>query len=102
MAVYVVQEAPGKNILSAEAYGPLIALLPSMMQIVISASEAVDILNKKLRVFSDQDYILAIGDPVAIGLASAIAARYNGGRVKFLKWDRVETRYYVVQTNISM
>lgn len=102
MAVYVVQEAPGKNILSAEAYGPLIALLPSMMQIVISASEAVDILNKKLRGFSDQDYILAIGDPVAIGLAAAIAARYNGGKVKFLKWDRVETRYYVVHTNISI
>lgn len=100
MAVYVVQEAPGKNILSAEAYGPLVALLPSMMQIVVSATEAIEILNKKLRTFSDQDYLLAIGDPVAIGLASAIAAHCNGGRVKFLKWDRVETRYYVVHTNI--
>lgn len=100
MAVYVVQEAPGKNILSAEAYGPLIALLPSMMQIVISANEAVELINKKLKNFSDHDYILAIGDPVAIGLASAVAARNNSGRVKFLKWDRVEARYYVVQTNI--
>jgi hypothetical protein len=100
MAVYVVQEVPGRNILSAEAYGQLIVLLPSRMQIMVSALEAVEMIGEKIKTFSDQDYLLAIGDPVAIGLASIVAARRNGGRVKFLKWDREEKRYYVVQTQV--
>ena len=100
MSVYVVQEVPGRNILSAEAYGPLVILLPSMMQIQVSADEAVSLLNAMLKTFSDRDYILTMGDPVAIGLATAIAARNNEGRVKFLKWDRHEKRYYVVRATM--
>lgn len=100
MAVYVIQEVQGRNILSAEAYGPLISLLPLGMQIVISSVAAIEILNEKLKTFSDKDYLLTIGDPVAIGLASAVAARNNHGKVKFLKWDREEKRYYVVQSAI--
>jgi hypothetical protein len=51
--------------------------------------------------FDDQDYLLCIGDPVAIGLATAVAASRNYGRVKLLKWDRQEHRYYVVKANIQ-
>jgi len=42
-----------------------------------------------------------MGDPIAIGLAVAIAANNNGGRVKMLKWDRRELRYYAIEANIQ-
>lgn len=97
--VFVVQEVPGRNVLSAEAYGRLEVCLQNQ-QIILSAEMAINALKEKLSNFTKDDYLLAIGDPVAIGLATAIAAKASGGKVKFLKWDRHLTRYYVVQTQL--
>ena len=97
--VFVIQEVPGRNILSAEAYGRLEICLP-YQQIVLSADSSVRILKEKLSSFTNKDYLLLTGDPVAIGIATAIAARAAGGIVNFLKWDRQEARYYVVKATI--
>jgi len=100
MAVYVVQEALGKNILSAEKYGELVLLLEYNRQIVLSSAPTVRILKEKLKNFNDDDYLLLMGDPVAMGLACAIASDVNRGRVKCLKWDKREMRYYPVEFDI--
>lgn len=42
---------------------------------------------------SEQDYLLAIGDPIAISMAVLIADRASGGGVRVLKWDRRAERY---------
>ena len=73
MMVYVVQEVKNRNILSAEKYGDLELLLPEGSQIVLSAGPTVKRLTHKLRNFNDEDYLLLIGDPSAIGIACAIA-----------------------------
>lgn len=39
-----------------------------------------------------QDYLLAIGDPIAIAMAVLVADR-AGGSVRVLKWDRRQERY---------
>ena len=96
MAVYVVQEAVGKNILSAEKYGELVLLLDSDRQVVLSAAPTIKTLKLKLKNFSDDDYLLLMGDPVAIGIACAIACENNRGKMKCLKWDKREMRYYPV------
>ena len=57
MAVYVVQEALGKNILSAEKYGELVLLLEYNRQIVLSSAPTVRVLKEKLKNFSDEDYL---------------------------------------------
>jgi hypothetical protein len=40
----------------------------------------------------EEDYLLAIGDPIAIAAVSIIAAEYNG-RVSMLKWDKKRQSY---------
>ena len=98
--VFVVQEVSGRNILSAEKYGELELLLPNNSQIVLSSGPTVRRLNQKLKDFSDDDYLLLMGDPSAIGIACAIASSNNRGRFKCLKWDKREFRYYPVQINL--
>jgi len=100
MAVYVVQEVVGRNVLSAEKYGKLELLLPEGSQLVLSTGPTVKRLNRKLKNFCDDDYLLLIGDPSIIGIACAIAASYNRGRFKCLKWDKREYKYYPIEVNL--
>jgi hypothetical protein len=96
--VYVVQESSGKNLAPARDYGSLVYLLSGKFnhQVVGNTEDLVAHLKQRLRNFGDKDYILAIGDPSAIGAAVAIAANNNGGRVNVLKWDRFKNEYYPV------
>ena len=64
------------------------------MDIGIALQPLVASLKHALKDFCDDDYILTVGDPVAIGMATSIAANANRGRVKFLRWDR-QTRSYI-------
>jgi hypothetical protein len=41
-----------------------------------------------------------VGDPAAIAVAGAVATMLNNGRMKVLKWDRQEMRYYVVEFDL--
>lgn len=97
--VYVVQEAVGKNILSASEFGTVEILLPPG-QIVFSTEPTVRTLREKLRTFNDDDYLLLMGDPAAIGFAAAIAANYNGGSLNLLKFDRQEKIYFPVRSKL--
>ena len=100
MAVFVVQEVVGKNVLSAEKYGKLELLLPEGSQLVLSTGPTVKRLHRKLKDFSDDDYLLLIGDPSIIGIACAMVASYNRGRFKCLKWDKREYKYYPIEVNL--
>ena len=101
MTVYVVQEVIGRNVLSAEKFGNLELLLPEGSQLVLSTGPTVRRLRYKLRNFNDDDYLLLIGDPSAIGIACAIAATNNRGQFKCLKWDKREYKYYPVEVNLN-
>lgn len=98
--VFAVQDSPGKNILSASDYGEVEILLPARAQIMFTPQPVVRELRHKLRNYKPEDYILAIGDPSAIGVACSIAASKTGGRFKMLKWDRDERRYYAVDLDV--
>ena len=98
--VYVIQESPGKNILSAEKYGELKVCLPENRQIVLSPGPTVFKLKQILKDYSDDDFLLMMGDPSIIGVACAIVAQNNVGRFSVLKWDRQEARYYPIKFNL--
>jgi len=100
MAVYVVQEVAGRNILSAQEYGQLKLLLPEGSQVVLSSGPTVRKLKTKLKDFCDDDYLLLMGDPAAIGIACSIAADINRGRYKCLKWDKIEATYYPIEIDL--
>ena len=99
--VYVVQEMPNHDIAAAMSFGEMVVLLPSNTQIAFSTAPAVRLLKRKLREYSDQDFLLLTGDPVAIGLSCAIAAAYNSGSFTALKWDRREKLYLPVRLDIT-
>lgn len=84
---------PKHDLTPASAYGDLEVLI-SRNNIGIAAQPIIAQLRHDLRDYSDDDYILAVGDPVAIGLAISVAADSNRGRVNILKWDR-QTRAYI-------
>tara|TARA_R100000234_G_scaffold46829_1_gene27996 strand:- start:17594 stop:17896 length:303 start_codon:yes stop_codon:yes gene_type:complete len=99
MSVYIVQEVKGRNVLPAQQYGELELMLPPG-DIVLSSQPTIKRLRNKLKNFSDKDYILTMGDPIAIALSGIIASQNNNGRVKFLKWDRQEKKYYPVKCDL--
>jgi len=99
--VYIVQEMPNHDIAPAMKFGEMKVLLPPYTQIAFSTAPTIRSLRIKLRHFSDDDYLLLTGDPVAIGLACSIAAFYNSGRYTALKWDRREKLYIPVKIDIT-
>jgi len=100
MTVYVVQDVPGRNIIAATEFGELEGVLPAGNQIVLSPQPTVRRMVRALRNYTDDDYLLLMGDPAAIGLATAIAAQHNRGKVNLLKWDRIHNKYYPVKVDI--
>lgn len=97
--VYVVTETD-LNLVRATRYGELQALLPARSNITMNPAPVLRALKQKLKNFCDHDFILPIGDPIAIGLAFTVAAEANRGRFKALKWDRQIGDYYVVSCNL--
>jgi len=100
VTVFVVQEVSGRNVLSARHYGDLKVLLPANANIMLSPAPTVRRLKDSLKNFSDEDYLLLMGDPAAIGLACVLASESNRGIYSILKWDRIESDYYPVKINI--
>ena len=99
--VYLVQENPYISVLSAEEYGEIVTLFGSGSQIMFSPQPAIRKLKRKLKDFNDNDHLLMMGDPAAMGIACCVAAEMNRGKFKILKWDKMQKRYYSVQVNLN-
>ena len=57
-------------------------------------------IHEKLSGFSDEDYLLLIGNPGLIGMCFSIAAHYNDGKVKLLQWSGRHGNYTEIVTKI--
>lgn len=98
--VFVVHDDGQKNLLPALKFGALEPLISGRDAQLYNTGPLVQQLRSKLRTFTKDDFILAVGDPVAIGIATAIAAEFSGGHVKMLKWDRQERMYYALTVDL--
>lgn len=98
--VYVVSETTQHNVTPALQYGEIVTILPPNAQILFSVVPAVNRIKRKLENFSDEDYLVLIGDPSAIGIVCSAAAAKNSGRFKLLKWDRREKLYVPIQVDL--
>ena len=101
MTVYVIQEMPYKDILSAEKYGELKSIIYPGYQLYLSPGPIVSKMRRILKNFNDDDYLLLIGDPSIIGVACSVASDINMGRYKVLKWDRRREKYYPLEFDIT-
>ena len=109
--VYIVQEPQRRNrttgdmepsfdLTPAAAYGDLnIMLQPG--NVMLSPQPMVAKLRHELRNYTEEDRLLAIGDPVAYSTAVAVASRFNNGRFSLLKWDREARAYISVDIDIT-
>ena len=100
MTVFIIQEVPGRNIASAQSFGKLVPLLPERTNLMLTTGPAVRKVKRVLSSFNDEDFLLLMGDPAAIGLACGVAATVNQGRFSVLKWDRQAAVYYPVSINL--
>ena len=99
--VYVVQQpAPNINILSASEFGYLVICLPNRDQAILSTAPYVQKMKKNLQDFRKQDYLLAVGDPVIIGISTAAVSEVTTGQFNILKWDKREFRYYPLEVDM--
>ena len=101
MTVYVIQEMPYKDVLSAEEYGELKSVIEPGFQLLLSPDPVTEKIKNVLKDFNDNDYLLLIGDPSLIGIACAVACDINMGRFKVLKWDRETQVYYPVSLDLE-
>ena len=99
MTVYIPQ-VMDYNVRSAEKFGDLKIMLPDRKQMILASGPLTFELQKELKDFNDNDYLLLIGDPAIIGLCCAIAADINNGKFKVLKWDRNDKRYYDLEIDL--
>jgi hypothetical protein len=99
--VFVVQETMRHNVFPSQQFGDLVFLLPPQVQIGFSPGPMVNRMKRVLRDFTDQDYLLLIGDPAAMSIAAAIASQYNNGKFRFLKWDKREMKYYPIVVDLN-
>jgi len=99
VTVYIPQ-VMDYNVRSAEKFGDLKIMLPDRKQMILASGPLTFELQKHLKEFNDNDYLLLIGDPAIIGLCCAIASDFNNGKFKVLKWDRNDKRYYDLEIDL--
>lgn len=91
--VYVVHESAGKNITPAFKFGACMFLLPPVGTVSLDMRWSITQLRANLQFARSIDYLLLIGDPVMIGLATAVMAEFTDGKFNILRWDRQEKIY---------
>ena len=99
--VWVVQDNGRNNLTMAKNFGEILTLLPTRLQLQDNSDEVVETCRGKLSTFTDNDSILAAGDPACIGIAVAVASIMNDGIVHMLKFDRQSNNYYKVKIDLQ-
>lgn len=109
MTVYVVQRATYRqgNVLKdkydlspAETFGPLVELLEPNTK-PFNTEPIIDQLYEKLDSFSDDDFLICIGNPILLSLAVSVAVDINDGRVKLLQWNGHKKTYVPVDADLG-
>lgn len=113
MTVYVVQVPERRNALTnvleplfdlrpAREFGDLEVLLESSAK-PFASHEMLNILYGKLSGYDgEHDYILCTGNPILIGMATAVAFDCSPtGLVSWLQWSRAKKSYTPVRANFE-
>lgn len=109
MTVYVVQRATYReagivkdkyDLTPAEAFGELEELLDPWAK-PFDTAPILDTLFEKLDGFSDEDFIICIGNPILLALAVSVAVDVNDGRVNLLQWNGRQKEYVPVNADLG-
>lgn len=95
-----VTQATDLNLLPAQDHGELVFLLARDHVIAQHGRVELDDALLKLGTATQRDMFLPLGDPLACAAFGAALFEATG-KLRMLKWDRQEKRYYVVELNPS-
>ena len=76
----------------AEEHGPIVEVMPAG-NIPRDVGSMMRMVQERLADFTQDDHLCAVGDPVAIAIATLVASQRTGGPVSLLKWDKRAGRY---------
>lgn len=63
--------------------------------------EVTEEVRRGLADFGPEDYLLLVGNPCLIGIATAVAAERSGGVIQLLQWNRNTSAYWCTRVNLS-
>lgn len=84
---------------SAQQYGDIVEMLPPEAN-RLHTGPLVAAMKEAMAGITDEDWVVAVGDPSLIAAAAAIAAAKCGGKLRLLKWDRITSTYLAVEMSI--
>ena len=87
------------DVTPAAKYGSIEVLVPGG-PVALQTEHVINSLRQKLSDFSDDDYLLCLGDPAVISVASCLCAQANHGRYTLLIWDRMVSQYVPVKITL--
>lgn len=93
---------PKYDLSPAAAHGRLVYLLGPGNIFKDRMDQATRQIARVLNDYSEDDCLLAVGDPVAIAAAVMIAGKRTGGFVRLLKWDRLSGAYECFRVNSNV
>lgn len=89
---------PTVNLDHAKEFGEVVVMLPPNAN-RLHINPLITALREQMKDFTEQDYIVAVGDPSLIAAAACIAVRKTNGLLRILKWDRLSSAYIPVEAN---
>jgi hypothetical protein len=92
--VFVPFEDRNRDLSQLLEFGTVLQVFPGHLSWQLKPETSLDFTMAVKRFFAahdftDDDFVVAIGDPVVIAVFTHAAAMVNSGRVKVLKWDRL-------------
>jgi hypothetical protein len=90
---------PSINIEPARKHGDLVVMLPPQAN-RMHISPLIVALREKMRDFTGEDWIVAVGDPSLIAVVACLATQKTGGVLRLLKWDRMSADYLTTEAQL--
>lgn len=91
---------PTFDLTPVRQYGRAVVLVPENKDYdltdLFDVQPVVDLIKAGLADSTEDDYIVAIGDPVLICAAAAVQVQRHNN-VRMLRWDRLQQRYKIME-----
>lgn len=100
--VWPVHDTGDHDLTPAERHGDLtVPLIAGRLEDdLLNAPALVQEITRRLGRMKRTDFLLAVGDPVAIGIACSVAAQ-RFGEFQILKWDKKQRRYFPILVKLE-
>lgn len=88
------------NFATAKEFGELTFLLNPTANPFSPNEGVIAELTDKLHDYNHNDFLVLTGNPILIGWATALAAKINGGKVRFLQWNGRRQMYLEIKGSL--